>query len=99
MINVYDNCKLYTNVINPKLEYITYSIWPPYNPYFWVTFKEGPGARFMRVDFRDFTEEMNNNYIEINNQRFKYKDIKENMEYIQALIENDVNQEVIESLP
>jgi hypothetical protein len=42
---------------------------------------------------------MNNNYIEINNQRFKYKDIKENLEYIQALIENDVNQEAIESLP
>ncbi len=98
MINVYDG-KLYTNVVNPKLEYVTDSIWPPYNPYYWITFKEGPGAHFMRVDFRDFTEEMNNNYIEINNQRFKYKDIKENLEYIQALIENDVNQEAIESLP
>lgn len=42
MIHVYDNCKLYTNVINPKLEYVTDSIWPPYNPYFWITFKESP---------------------------------------------------------
>lgn len=99
MINVYDNCKLYANVVNPKLEYITDSIWPPYNPYYWITFKENPNAKFMRVDFRDFSEEMNNNYIEINHERFKYADIKENLEYIQALIENDVNQEAIESLP
>jgi hypothetical protein len=98
MIHVY-NGKLYTNVVNPKLEYVTDSIFPPYNPYYWITFWEGPKAQFTRVDFRDFSEEINNNYIEINHQQFKYKDIKENLEYIQALIENDVNQEAIETLP
>lgn len=99
MIHVYDGKRLYTNIVNPKLEYITNSIWPPYNPYYWVTFNEGPKARFMRVDFRDYSSEINTNYIEINHKQYKYADIKENLEYIQALIENNVNQQAIEALP
>lgn len=99
MIHVYDGKRLYTNVLNPKLEFVTTSIWPPHNPYYWISFNTHPKAKLTRIDFRDYSAEINTHYIEINYKRFKYNDIKENLEYIQALIENDVNQQAIESLP
>jgi hypothetical protein len=98
MIHVY-NGKLYTNVVNPKLEYVTDSIFPPYNPYYWITFREGPKAQFTRVDFRDFSKEINNNYIEINNQRFKYEDMLEKEGLIDALLTQEETLETLNKLP